>query len=185
LFPTNGISASRAYEINSTGTAAGYANVAEGQRAFLFTTNFAANIGALVGTNDSFSIDVNDLGHAAVSAYVVRRKKAGNRVFLFRDGEMLKVRPVRKTTDSFPRALNNSDEMVGTAVNAAKPPGLENQVAFLYSNRKLYTLTKLLTRSSKGWIIHVADDINDAGSIAAIASRPGQTNELVLLQRLQ
>jgi hypothetical protein len=185
LFPTNGISASRAYEINSSGTAAGYANVAEGQRAFLFTTNFAANIGALLGTNESFSIDVNDLGHAAVSARVQKRKKIGSQVFLYRDGEMQKVRPVRGTTDSFPRALNNNDEIVGIAVNSAKPPAFENQVAFLYSGRKLFKLSKLLTKSSKGWIINVADDINDAGSIVALATRPGQTNELVLLRRLQ
>ncbi len=186
LFPTNGISGgSRAYEVNSSGVAAGYAELAEGQRAFLFTTEFSANIGALLGTNESFSIDVNDLGHAAVSARVQKRKKIGSRVFLYRDGEMVKVRPVRKTTDSFPRAINNNDEIVGTAINSAKPPATENQVAFLYSNRKLFTLSKLLTRSSKGWIINVADDINDAGSIVALATRPGQTNELVLLRRLQ
>ena len=185
LFPTNDILASRAYEINSSGMAAGYADVIEGQRAFLFTTNFSANIGALLGTNDSFAIDINELGRVAVSARVQKRKKIGNRVFLYRDGEMVKVRPVRGTTDSFPRALNNNDEIVGVAVNSAKPPAYENQVAFIYSNRRLYKLSKVLTRSSKGWIIHVADDINDAGSVVAIASRLGQTNELVLLRRVQ
>jgi hypothetical protein len=185
LFPTNGISASRAYEINASGVAAGYADLGEGLRAFLFTTGFVANIGAVLGTNESFSIDVNDLGHAAVSARVPKRKKIGSRVFLYRDGEMQKVRPVRGTTDSFPRALNNNDEIVGTAVNFAKPPGFENQVAFLYSGGRLFKLSRLLTKSSKGWIINVADDINDAGSIVALATYPGRTNELVLLRRLQ
>jgi uncharacterized membrane protein len=186
LFPTNGIpGSSRVYEINAAGLAAGYANLGEGLRAFLFTTNFSANIGALLGTNESFAIDVNDLGHAAVSTRVQKRKKIGSQVFLYRDGEMQKVRPVRKTTDSFPRAINNNDEIVGTAVNSALPPASENQVAFLYSGRKLFKLSKLLTKSSKGWIINVADDINDAGSIVAIATRSGQTNELVLLRRLQ
>jgi len=104
---------------------------------------------------------------------------------IFRDGEMQKVRPVRGTTDSFPRALNNNDEIVGTAVDRTKPPAFQNQVAFLYSGRRLFKLSKLLTKSSKGWIINVADDINDAGSIVALATRPGQTNELVLLRRLQ
>jgi uncharacterized membrane protein len=196
LYSSNGLvfffpivySTSRAYEINASGVAAGYADFGEGLRAALFSASsygLVANIGALLGTNESFAIDVNDLGHAAVSARVQKRKKIGSRVFLYRDGEMQKVRPVRKTTDSFPRALNNNDEIVGTAINSAKPPAFENQVAFLYSNRKLYTLTKLLTKSSKGWIINVADDINDAGSIVALATRPGQTNELVLLRRLQ
>jgi uncharacterized membrane protein len=185
LFATNGISASRAYEINTSGVAAGYADLGEGLRAFLFTTNFVANIGAVIGTNESFAIDINDLGHAAVSARVQKRKKIGSRVFLYRDGEMQKVRPVRGTTDSFPRALNNNDEIVGVAVNSAKPLAFENQVAFLYSNRRLYKLSKLLARSSKGWIINVADDINDAGSIVALATYPGRTNELVLLRRLQ
>ncbi len=185
LFPTNGISASRAYEINASGLAAGYADLGAGQRAVLFTTEFAANIGSLLGTNESFSIDVNDLGHAAVSARVQKRKKIGSRVFLYRDGEMQKMRPVRGTTDSFPRALNNNDEIVGTAINSAKPPGFQNQVAFLYSGSRLYKLSRLLTSSSKGWSINVADDINDAGSIVALATYPGRTNELVLLKRLQ
>ena len=196
LYSSNGLviffggvlSPSRAYEINASGLAAGYADFGEGLRAVLFSASsfgYVANIGALLGTNESFSIDVNDLGHAAVSARVQKRKKIGSRVFLYRGGEMQKVRPVRKTTDSFPRAINNNDEIVGTAVNSVLPPASENQVAFLYSGSRLYKLSKLLTLSSKGWIINVADDINDAGSIVALATFPGRTNELVLLRRLQ
>jgi hypothetical protein len=190
-FPLGDAIFSQARSLNSMGAAAGMARMTPGGpiTPIIFNPTNVIDLGWIRRTSMGDTTIINDQGHVLFTVTQTNRSRV--RSYFFRGGRPrpLPARPGARHTVAF--AMNNSDEIVGFLGRDgdSAPPGGGTAVSivggFLYSRGKLYQLDKLLTEESRGWHVSEALDINNAGSIAAFAARPGERRVPVLLRRVQ
>lgn len=193
LFPIEGVvTQSVAVAVNNSGVATGRVGIDSAPpRAFIFTTNGSMGIGPVLKLSLSRGVAINDAGHVALLTIQTNRHSRRVYSYLFRDGELTKLRPVSGYLHVNAEAVNNSDEVVGFVGRTLRgfsgsgphPFFITISAGFLYSNGKQYNLNRLLTKSSRGWTVTRPLDINDAGWIVARAHRRGEAERVVLLRR--
>lgn len=179
-FPLGESVFSEARSINNSGESAGIAllNPSGPPTHVVFTSTNVIDLGWIRGTSVAETTAINDQGHVLFTVAYTNHFRVRSYLFRGNKPRVLPIRPGWRDINAF--ALNNSDEVVGISVR-------KNGVSagFLYSGGRLYNLNKLLTPASQNWTISEARDINNSGSIAAFASRPGELIVPVLLRRVQ
>jgi probable HAF family extracellular repeat protein len=194
LFPEEGfVQQSVAVAVNNSGVATGRAVIDSApRRAFLFTANGSMAIGPTLKLHSSQGVGINDAGHVLLQATQTNGHTKRIYSYLYRDGELTPLPSLPGYRHLNAEAINNANEVVGfvgRTVHDHGDAGLGSFVvslsaAFLYSNGTSYNLNRLLKKSSRGWHVIEGIDINDTGSIVALASRANTRERVVLLRRM-
>jgi hypothetical protein len=190
-FPFNGV-AGQAYvrAVNNFGVATGGAISNNSYQAFIFTVSNVVDIGQIPKISLSEGKAISDQGHVVLTATYTNRSTKRIRSYLYHDNRLTRLPTLPGNPHTWAQSMNNSDEIVGFIGPTAHsfgtnaPFAVAQAAGFLYSRGKLYNLNKLLTKSSRGWHVSNALDINDAGTIVAHARRPFEPEQPVLLRRV-
>ena len=153
--------------LNNRNQVAGYSgrfNSPEpGLRAFVWSRGVIRDLGDL-GSTPNTANAINDRGQVTGQAYL----PAGPRdsvAFLYSHGRMvsLDTRPATEYKYSAGRGINNRGHVVGDSAHLS---------GFIWRGKRMESLNALID-SRLGWDISNPVAINDAGQIAAVASRGG------------
>ena len=130
------------------------------RHAFIFSDNRVRDIGALPGDACSQGQAINNHGQAA--GVSVKSFSSGEvyRLFLYSGGVMQDLGRLGDRPSSVVRGMNNSGQIVG----GFWPEGVDRFSAFLYGDGVLADLNTLIPADS-GWVLTVANDINESGQI--------------------
>ena len=172
---------SDAQAINSLGQIAGESFISDGtsNHAVIWDNDSAHTIidlPRLAGAGASLVFDINDAGQVVGESYF---PFVGSHATLWGpepDHEAVDLGTLPGHVHSHAEAINASGIAVGTST--ADSSATERGVVFL--NGRAWDLTALLDPSESGWTIISAQDINDAGQIAATARRNGSAHAVVL-----
>jgi len=157
---------SEAYDINDAGQVVGYSGAVTGDRAFLWSAGGGMiNLGDLPGgVNESKAYAINAAGQ------VVGRSgaAAGDHAFLWQDGVMIDLGELPGGDDfSTAEDINAGGQVVGWSDVGAVDH------AFVWdSAHGMQDLNNLVDASGAGWIIRVANGINDAGQVVGYGTAP-------------
>lgn len=199
--PALGGQSAYAMAINGQGQAVGYSDnnpstSVLNYRATLWTSSgTAVDLGAMPGDNDSRAYAINDLGQAACISRPSTGAGYGQDLFLSSNGTIRSVIP--NCGDATVGDINNRGQIVGgyggaflwdngvltslgslgSGSSAARAINEAGQIvgqsagnAFLYDGGVMYNLNNLVDDLS-GWVLTVADDINENGQIAGWGNR--------------
>jgi len=157
--------------INNLGQITGISATATGaSHAFLYSGGSMIDLGTLGGnSSDGFAVDINGqvVGQSQIAS--------GNiHAFLYAGGKMHDLGTVNGNPTSQALNINNKHGwIVGNYYTAS-----DFEYAFLYKGQ-MHDLTSLLAPNS-GWVLQVADSINDSGQICGTGMINGQTHGYLL-----
>jgi probable HAF family extracellular repeat protein len=156
---------SSAQDINDNGLIVGYSWVSSSlYHAFLYSDWTMTDLGTLPGYDESEATRVNN--NAQVVGQSVSTVTGYRRPFLYSNGTMTDLGTLGGNY-GWATGVNDAGQVVGNATTAAEAEGFAHP--FIYSNGVMTDLLSLLGPAWSGAIM-VAEDINDAGWIAASAS---------------
>ena len=132
-------------------------------RAFGWSRGVIRDLGDL-GSTPNVATAINDRGQITGQAYL----PVGPRdsvAFLYSNGRMvsLDTRPATEYKYSAGHGINNRGHVVGESVHLS---------GFIWRGKRMESLNALIAPGS-GWDIHYPVAINDAGQVAAVATRNG------------
>lgn len=133
--------------------------------AVIWTRNQARDLGDF-GWAPNAALAINDRGQA--TGYVAKPEGFRNRVaFLYSRGRLIDIdaRPATEERSSEGTGINNRGHIVGVS---------DHLSGFIWRGKKMQSLNSLIAPGS-GWDIRNPRAINDAGQIAATATRNGVT----------
>jgi probable HAF family extracellular repeat protein len=113
---------------------------------------------------------LNDRGEVAGTLAV----ETGLHALLYRNGTALDLGTLPGDARCWAGAINNSGQMVGVSEDVAERPR-----AFLYTDGAMHDLNDLVDPGS-GWVLSVADAINDRGQIVGVGYFHGQERAFLL-----
>ncbi len=150
----NAFSWSSGYGINSSGTVAGYAQVAPGVfRAIIWTPSTGYVVLGTLGGSNSYAMAINDAGQVAGNAQL---GSGYSHAFLYSNGVMQDLGTLGGS--SFAYGVNASGDVVGYSyTNGAAR-------AFLFENGIMIDLNSLIDPAS-GWMLTQAYAINGSNQI--------------------
>lgn len=164
------------------------------------------SFGFLNGTAHSFSshvfiyrggqvIEIDPLGNGISSASAVNNKgqvigsgltdTGGSRGFIYQDGSITDIGTLEGGRNSFPSAINERGQVVGTAdrpdPTCSDPSTCARSIptAVLYENGELKDLNSLIPAAS-GWDLSYANGINNRGHITGYGVNNGRFRAFVL-----
>jgi probable HAF family extracellular repeat protein len=158
---TLGGPSSRAYAINSSGQATGYAETSQNDySAFRYSGGALSDIGALLGNNlpNSCGYGINDAGHVAGEARDSQWAWNSLSAFFYDGTNAAIIRPLAGGKYASALALNNADQVVGFSDTAA---GFEH--AFRYAGGVISDLGALGGNNS------YANAINNSNVVVGVA----------------
>ena len=171
-----------AQAINRFGQVVGYApNLAHTTPyAFIWskTTGMAKNLGKLPGYDSSFAWAINDLGQVAGQSDCLNCSLSGHATLWSKTkGSMLDLGVLPGASDSFALGINNVGQVVGGSGYSAT-----NELhALVWSpSTGMLDLNNLIPANS-GWLLQVANAINDQGQIVGYGTLNGFQPEAFLL----
>jgi len=169
---TLGGTASSAAALNNLGQVTGNATTTGDleTHAFLFDGTVLRDLGTLGGTL-SAGYAVNDAGQVAGDSTLAGDRE--NHSFVYSGGTLQDLGTLGGHFTSV-GSMNNLGQVVGVSSNAV--PAMR---AFLWQNGTMIDLNTLLPPNS-GWVLEVADFINDAGQIAGTGHFLGQPSWFLL-----
>lgn len=134
-----------------------------GYRAFVWNNGVIRDLGDL-GSTPNTGHALNDRGQITGEAYLPAGPRDSS-AFLYSHGRMvsLDTRPATEYKFSSGNGINNRGHIVGTSSHLS---------GFIWRGKRMESLNALIDPAS-GWSIDTPVAINDAGQIAAIASRSG------------
>ncbi|MDY0961354.1 MULTISPECIES: HAF repeat-containing protein [Massilia] len=134
-----------------------------GYRAFVWKNGVIRDLGDL-GSTPNTGHAVNDRGQITGEAYLPVGPRDSS-AFLYSQGRMimLDTRPATEYKFSAGRGINNRGHIVGTSNHLS---------GFIWRGKRMESLNALIDPAA-GWDISNPVAINDAGQIAAVASRNG------------
>lgn len=134
-----------------------------GYRAFVWKNGTILDLGDL-GSTPNTGHAINDRGQIAGEAYLPAGPRDSS-AFLYSHGRMimLDTRPATEYKFSSGNGINNRGHVVGTSNHLS---------GFIWRGKRMESLNALIDPAS-GWDISNPVAINDAGQIAAVASRNG------------
>lgn len=144
-----------AHDINDSGQIAGYRTSAGGYHAFRWQAGMFKDLGVLLGMAHSFGFAIEAGGAVAGSS----ASASGNAEHLFRftDAQGLK--------DLGGSGQHNQAWGINTSLTVVGQLGQSSARAFVHDDAEgLRNLNDLIDKS-RGWVLQVASDINDAGQI--------------------
>src|SRR5882724_4659996 len=176
--------------VNNYGQAVGVSDVIlnESQttpHAVLFSDGHAIDLGTLPGSPLSSAYNLNDLGHVVGISPVDIPDNLPPRLgkgFLYRDGVMTPLIELPGFPETFPAAINGTDQIVGTA-SWTYPDGLFSyntiNVGFIQIGEASYNINTLLPRRHD-WTVTYLSDINEAGWIVGTVLTHGVYRAVLL-----
>jgi probable HAF family extracellular repeat protein len=164
--------------INDRNEIAGYYDTRQsGQplvHAFIYRDGRVMDIGSL-SDYSSRATDINNRGQAA--GYYQLRRPERSRAFLYDNGTMTDIGDLGGG-HSIANSLNDRGEIVGySAVSGVKER--RDFRAFLYRQGRMVDLNMRIPRDS-GWVLLVANGINNRGQIVGYGRRNGQKRAFLL-----
>jgi len=170
-----------AQAINRFGQVVGYAPDLAHTPSYAFiwskTTGKAKNLGKLPGYDSSFAYAINDLGQVAGGSQCLNCSLSGHATLWSKTkGSMLDLGVLPGAPDSFAFGLNNVGQVVGVSDYSAT-----NELhAFVWSpSTGMLDLNNLIPANS-GWVLQLANAINDKGQIVGYGTLNGQTEAFLL-----
>src|SRR3990172_2341396 len=158
LSALNNNSREEAWRINNCGQIAGWSVKYEQQtytsHPVIWTNGTPSSLGSVSG-NQSYCSDINNAGVAAGTFFTDNYK-----AFIYENGNM---NMISNFTLSKANSINDSNQVVGYGQNA------NGQESFIYQNSSFMILNNL-----PGTIYSMANDINNAGTIAGYNITPNQ-----------
>jgi probable HAF family extracellular repeat protein len=163
---------SSAYAINDSGVIAGDADIdGDTTHAFIYRDGVMTDLGTL-GGNSSWAVAINNAGQVlGLSEY--EPGSQATRGFIYHNGVMTDIGTLGGTV-SFPKAMNSHGHVVGETEDANT-----NSVPFLYRDGHMVDLHSLLPPDS-GWVLSLAEFINDAGQIVGYGFLNGEFRPYLL-----
>jgi probable HAF family extracellular repeat protein len=158
----------RARALNNAGTIVGESLV-EGNhhRAVFYVGTNAIELQTFSDAVESTASAINDAGYIAGSAVVPDGLLPTREVaFIYRNGIVTPLGELVPHTYTHVNAMNNADEIVGSAQTLPGYP------SFLYTAGKIYDFSSI-TIMPDGWGIAGVFDINDLGWISGMATKDG------------
>ena len=124
---------------------------------------------------------LNDHGHVVGFGEVTLRPRRGApyetvHAFLYRDGKVTDLAPLRGYNYSLAWDVNNSDEIAGTCFSTVD----ESSTPALWRDGKVYDLAEHVVGGTDGWHLNDAKAINDDGFIIGFAGKNGDQQAFVL-----
>jgi probable HAF family extracellular repeat protein len=145
---------SSAYGINSSGTAAGYAQVSPGVfRGFVWTPSTGYVLIDTLGGTNSYAMSINDAGQVAGNAQV---RSGYSHAFLWSNGILRDLGTLGGS--SYAYGLNANGDVVGYSQTS------NGAHAFAFENGAMFDLNALIDPRS-GWVLEQAYGINGSGQI--------------------
>ncbi|MEW6156060.1 MAG: immunoglobulin domain-containing protein [Verrucomicrobiota bacterium] len=140
---------------------------------------FPTGSSVLDPTNDSVALHVNNRGQVVGTAAVTHNIY---HAFLFENGAMLDLGVLPGFTSSQALAINDAEEIVGSANETISGGGGQDR-AFLWTRASGMRDLNSLIAPDSGWILLQAIAINARGQIAAIGQRDGSKRPVLLSPR--
>ena len=146
-----------------TGRSGRFNSPEPGYRAFVWKNGAIRDLGDL-GSTPNTGHAINDRGQITGEAYLPAGPRDSS-AFLYSHGRMimLDTRPATEYKFSSGNSINNRSHVVGTSNHLS---------GFIWRGKRMESLNALIDPAS-GWDIGNPVAINDAGQIAAVASRDG------------
>jgi probable HAF family extracellular repeat protein len=170
-----------AQAINRFGQVVGYAPTIAHTTPYAFiwskTTGMAKNLGKLPGYDSSSAFAINDLGQVAGFSQCINCSLSGHATLWGKaKGSMLDLGVLPGATSSFAYGINNVGQVVGGSSYSAT-----NELhAFVWSpSTGMLDLNNLIPANS-GWLLQIANAINDQGQIVGEGTLNGQTEAFLL-----
>lgn len=163
---------SSAQDINDAGQVVGNSLLPDGSvRATLWQNGTVTNLGS--GANFSYATAINNKGQIVGASTGPNNPRA----YLWYEGTMTNLGSIGGG-DAVANDINEAGVVVGeyNILPSNTPRG------FVYYLGQMYDLTDLLHPSSHGWVVDLAQAINDRGEIAGRACRPGTGCRAVRLE---
>jgi probable HAF family extracellular repeat protein len=169
-----------AQAINRFGQVVGYSCTSGNNPTYAFIwskTTGMKNLGTLPGHDRSFAWAINDLGQVAGESDCRNCSLSGHATLWSKTkGSMLDLGVLPGAPDSFAFGLNNVGQVVGVSDYSAT-----NELhAFVWSpSTGMLDLNNLIPANS-GWLLQIANAINDQGQIVGYGALNGQTEAFLL-----